>query len=426
MPREEALGHVVIARELQVRHAASIALIVLTACGDNREPPRLTVARFVYDDGSEQIDRAQLFDRDLQTLCTPERLSDGSSYCVPRAGTAIYVDAHCARVVGRVLGGTEPPPYFATSYTMLDTTLRSHVYPAGTRDVPPSARYEMHDGECIGPISIDDGFDYYTVGASLDLARVRFVADGDVETLVADGIQLPWRFTTCELLSKPDQASATCPPANLAQIAYYGDAMCSIPLIHARARPALGFVEMETCRHYFEVGNALLPPALYERIDNMCVVSSVSGPTLFYSVGRPVEVPKLERVAMGTTRLQPITIGPLVDELMHDTKLGVDCQRDQANRCVPAGAAKVESWFTDNQCGTPIDVAMVPTGGCAPATKYARRGDNFFVIGEPYTPPLFQLEPGDRCDFYIPPSTVAPHTLGAPVSDFAVGALDTR
>jgi hypothetical protein len=163
---------------------------------------------------------------------------------------------------------------------------------------------------------------------------------------------------------------------------------------------------------------------LYEQIDNTCVASSVSGPTLFYSVGRPVDVPMFARVATGALRLQPITIGPLVDELMHDTKLAVDCRRDADNRCVPAGAVAVESWFTDSQCGTPVEVAMVPTGGCAPPAKYARRGDEFFVLGEPYTPPLFQLEPGDRCDFYIPPSSVAPHALGPAVSDFAVGTLD--
>ena len=345
---------------------------------------------------------------------------------MPEAGAAIYADAHCSRVMGRVLGGADAPAYFATSYTMQGTTLRSHVYAAGTRDVPPTARYELHDGECIGPIQLDDGFDYYTVGPVLELARVRFVADGDVEDLVADGIALPWRFTSCELRSSPDQESATCPPPGLAQIAYYGDATCSMPLIHARTRPTLGFVEVDACRHYFEVGNALLPPMLYERIDNTCVVSSVSGPTLFYSVGRPVDVPKFERVASGSTRLQAIMIGPLVDELMHDTKLGVDCERDRANRCVPAGAVKVESWFADSQCGTPLEVAMVPSGGCAPPTKYARRGDNFFALGEPYTPPLFQLEPGDRCDFYVPPSSVVPHVLGAPVSDFAVGTLDTK
>lgn len=402
------------------------ALIVVGACGDNLAPPRLTVARFTYDDGSEQIDRAQLYDRELQTLCTPERLSDGSSYCVPDAGTAIYVDAHCSRVAGRVLAGEAPPAYFATSYTMLATTLRSHVYPAGARDVPPTARYEMHEGECIGPITLDDGFDYYAVGPALDLARVRFVADGDVEDLVADGARLPWRFTSCELLSAADEPTVACPPANLAQIAYYGDASCSIPLIHAHTRPSLGFVEAESCRHYFEVGNALLPPMLFERIDNMCVPSSVSGPTLFYSVGRPVEVPMFDRVATGASRLQPITIGPLIDELMHDTTLGVDCRRDAANRCVPAGAVPVETWFTDSQCGTQIEVAFVPTGGCAPPAKYARRGDGFFALGEPYMPPLFQLEPGDRCDFYIPPPTVIPYVLGAAVSDFAVGTLDTK
>jgi hypothetical protein len=401
------------------------ALIVLAACGDNLAPPRLAAARFVYDDGSEQIDRAQLYDRDLQTLCAPERLSDGSNYCVPNAGTAIYVDAHCTRVAGRVISGDPPPAYFATSYTMVQTIMRSHVYPAGARDVPPSARYEMHDGECIGPLTIDDGFDYYAVGPAVELARVRFVADGDVEDLVADGVRLPWRFTSCDLRSAPDQPKATCPPDDVAQIAYYSDATCSMPLIHAHARPSLGFVEAEACRHYFEVGNAVLPAMLYERIDNACVPSSVSGPTQFYSVGRPADVPTFDRVATGSSRLQSIAIGPLVDELMHDTKLGVDCRREN-NRCVPAGAAPVESWFTESGCGTAIEVAMVPSGGCASPTMYGRRGDTFFALGEPYTQPLFQLEPGDRCGVYIPPAPVVPYTLGAAVSDFAVGALDTK
>jgi hypothetical protein len=408
------------------RRGLTAALIVLAACGDNLGPPRLTAARFVYDDGSEQIDRAQLYDRDLQTLCAPERLSDGSSYCVPDAGTAIYVDAHCSRVAGRVLGGVAPPAYFATSYTMLQTTLHSHVYPTGAReDVPPTTRYELHDGECIGPLTLDDGFDYYAVGPAVDLARVRFVTDGDIEELVADGVHLPWRFASCDLRSAPDLPTATCPPNDVAQIAYYSDATCSMPLIHAHARPSLGFVESDACRHYYEVGNALLPPLLYERIDKVCVPSSVSGPTQFFSVGRPVDVPMFDRVATGNARLQAITIGPLVDELMHDTKLQADCRRED-NRCVPAAAAPVQSWFTESGCGTPIEVAMVPSGGCAPPTKYARRGDTFFALGEPYTQPLFQLEPGDRCGVYVPPTSVVPYTLGAAMSDFAVGALVTK
>lgn len=342
---------------------------------------------------------------------------------MPDAGTAIYGDAHCTRVAGRVIAGAEPPAYFATTYTMGGTTLRSHIYPAGARDVPPTAQFEVHDGECIGPLSLDDGFDYYTVGPSVELARVRFVPDGDVEDLVADGIELPWRFAACVLAPAPDQMTAACEPPDVARISYYGDAACTVPIIHASARPSLAFAEMGDCRHYFEVGNAVIPPSLYERIDNLCVASSVSGPTQFFSVARPTQVPTFERVANGSTRLQPITIGPLVDELMHDTVLAVDCRRDAANRCVPAGAVAVESWFADAQCGVPIEVAMVPAQGCAPPARYARRGDEFFTIRDVHTPPLYQLEPGDRCGLYIPPSPLVAHSLGAAVDDFAHATL---
>lgn len=105
----------------------------------------------------------QLYDGQLNALCTPRVMSDGSTYCIPDTGDAIYVDANCVRVVGRVPIGTAPPPYFATHYTMNGVTVPSRVFRSGNQDVPSTERYERRDGECLGPITNEEGFDYYSL-----------------------------------------------------------------------------------------------------------------------------------------------------------------------------------------------------------------------------------------------------------------------
>lgn len=360
------------------------------------------------------------------TLCAPHVLSDGSSYCMPEVGTALYSDARCSRGFGRVVTGAEPRAFFATQYRMGETTLPSQVFRAGESVSAPAQRYEVHDGECIGPYELDAGFDYVALGPRVELARVRFIDAGNgLDEFVGDGVRLPWRFRDCDVLVAPNRPSTICAPRDATRASYFTDSACSMPVVTAFARPSLAYVQEGACRRYYDVGNEVSATDVFERIADRCVASSISGSPTFFTIARPHDVATFDRVSAGSTRLQPIAVGPLFDPLMHDTELATDCQRE-ALACVPAGAARVELWFADPQCGVPVEVAMVSTAPCTSPTSYARKGDTFFPIGAPYPAPLYQLEPGDRCGLYVP--TDVAHSIGPalPTDAFARATLVIR
>ena len=121
----------------------------------------------------------------------------------------------------------------------------------------------------------------------------------------------------------------------------------------------------------------------------------------------------------------------LVDGAVHlpsthvfDRELGGDCapqERDGEIVCVPDAPINATTVFADDVCGTPIELAFVPTGMCEPVAAFAARGDVRYPIEAPYTQPFYELEPGDRCGaFAAPPGHVA-HALGpaVPVEAFA-------
>lgn len=403
---------------------ALVALLGLAACGDNLAPPRLAPARYRYEDGVEEIDRHTLFDRELATLCEPTLFSDGATYCKPPTDVATFADERCLHPLGRVPQGQTPKPYFATAYVLGGQRTASRVFRTGSLTATaPLVTYERQDNLCVA-YPIENGFDYYELGLEVtDLPRVHLV-DGDVvgewqlQNLVADGVDMPWRlldhqYGACNVLARPNHSTTLCEPVSVSAIAYYSDPQCTMPIVTAPERPALAYVGDEGCRQYFAPGLDLLAGTIYQRTGQGCVESSISGPTRQFTVGASVSLPYLLRDRTGTAALRPIVLSPttLPDEAMFDAILDQACKRDDHLRCVPVGAAAVESWFADDQCGQPIDVAMVP-GGCSAATKFAREDDRFYPVLDIYMPQLYQLDTGDTCSPYTPPAGLVAHSIG--------------
>jgi hypothetical protein len=296
------------------------------------------------------------------------------------------------------------------------------VFRAGSPLLPPTQRWEARDGECLGPFTVFEGYDYYAVGELLsDLPRVRFVdgdkvADWQVQDLLADGIREPWRITGCEIAAAPNQGTTVCAPSDAALISYFADTECTMPIVTASDKPTLAYVDdpLTSCRQYYGVGNELSTSSLYVDLNGTCVQSSISGTTRYFTVAQSVQLPLLPRVAVGSGRMRPIELGhlPLLDDALFDSQLGADCLRDASGACVPETVAHVSTWFADDVCGTPIEVAMVPTGSCAPPAMYAKKVDAVYPVLAPYAQQLYQLEPGDRCGTYTPPAPFVAHSIG--------------
>jgi hypothetical protein len=353
------------------------ALIALAACGDNTVP-RLAAARFVYDDGTEQIDRDQLYDRTLDTLCTPTVFSDGRHYCSPPTDAAWYFDANCTHAVGAVFTGTAPERFFETSYWGdggSDPGTPSRVFRAGGRTAAPAQLYKKYASGCFGDDApYKDLLDFYEVTELVELEPVKLEPWFSNAGFVVDvwrgrGLRVPTSIEDCDVVERPNESTTTC--AATAPVSLFGDAACTQPIALGQFPPP-GFTafqhdEVSDCTSYFGAPEQGTLTRLYTLNGTSCQ-EQPNDSELVYPITwlAPIEPVPLTRSPVGAARLRLLRLGalPLFDELLHDDRLGADCRRDASGRCVPVTTAAVETWFADPACGQPIDVAMVRTGGC--------------------------------------------------------------
>jgi hypothetical protein len=405
------------------------SLIALAACGDDITP-RLSPARFVYDDGTEQIDRHQLFDRSLDTLCTPIEFSDGHKYCTPPTDPASYVDASCTRVVGRVAKGSQPVGYFATKYLGEggdgdDRT--SRVFRAGAAAERPTQRWEKYNFGCVAH-PLDEAFDYYEVIEEIELGQVKLepwfrTAELVVDAWQAPALRVPTLIENCDVIEKPNAVETTCVPTRREEIRFYADPACTKPaVLGVPLEPWITYEHDPStdCVTFWDVASSAELAVVYDRVGSLCLEEPFEMPVPM-GLLEPVDGPAIARTPTGTSRLQLVRLAtlPLHDDLVHDTHLGADCRRLADGRCVPATTAKVESWFADPGCGIPIDVAMIRTGGCNVPMPYAERESAFYPVKESYAAQLYQLSTGDTCQIYNPPAPFVAHSIGPALGEDA-------
>jgi hypothetical protein len=144
-----------------------------------------------------------------------------------------------------------------------------------------------------------------------------------------------------------------------------------------------------------------------------------------FEIGESFDVPQLMRKHEPTEhRLQRILVTDgvttVVDPMLFDSELGVDCVRTfvgQGFRCLPANNfATVLPYFADPICQEPIEISLVEAGPCDSATRFAidYRGPEPRVrpLVAPLQTPLYEISTADTCLEYIPPGRQKPFTVG--------------
>jgi hypothetical protein len=410
--------------------AASLIALSLLACGDDITP-RLAPARFVYDGGTEQIARHQLYDRTLGVLCEPTEFSDGRKYCKPPTNDASYFDASCARAVGRVAKGAMPVGYFATRYFgdagESDDRL-SRVFRAGAPAEQPAQRWEKYSFGCVAsPADDADAYDYFQLGEEIEMAPVTlepWFRRGEfvVENWHTHFLSVVAGIQNCDLLERANAEETNCIPYDTEVVSRYVDPTCQQPAV--LGVPVQPWITYETdpvteCTQFYRVGTTASATQLYDRVGTLCIEQTFTS-SLPIALLETTDGPTVSRTPTGTGRIQLIQLAglPVYDDLVRDTVLGTDCQRRADGRCVPANPAHIETWFADYQCSQPIDVALVRTGGCNAPVSYAERDGVFYPIGEhPFK--LYELDTGDTCSSYVPPPPFVAHSIGPALSEDA-------
>src|SRR5262249_34352765 len=147
---------------MRARFVATLPLIV-AACGDNDRAPdepasgaRLALVRYVYPDGTTEVDAARFYDRLRDEPCAPATWSDGSRYCTPDAAEAIYTTETCDTEVARVPAGATPR-YALHRFAIRGEQLPSKLHPLGAAVAAPAQHWQLRDGICDGPFDETGG-----------------------------------------------------------------------------------------------------------------------------------------------------------------------------------------------------------------------------------------------------------------------------
>jgi hypothetical protein len=306
--------------------------------------------------------------------------------------------------------------------------------------------WTLQDGYCLGPIIADAGT-YFELSAPLgteSLARVSesrqlegsavaLGLDASDDGLVTTGALYDRERGPCHLETEAGASEAVCIATSLARAGYYADAACTNPLVAVGGSDQPAYAAhrdpRSSCWSVVVVQEAWAATDVYARIDRACVaVPRPAGMTLL-ATSHEQPPPALARVR--ATSGDRLDVLELVDGAVRvpstyvfDRDLGGDCtieDRDGELVCVPHAPVTATTVFADAACGTPIDLAFVPTGACEPQHAFAARGDARYAIGAPYTLPFYELEPGDRCGTFEVPAGTVPHALGPalPVDAFS-------
>jgi hypothetical protein len=421
-----------------------IWLFTVVGCGDN-VTPRLEQVRYDVD-GIEVADPRLFHDLARGEDCVATPWADGATYCTPAYSDAVYTDPICSKPLARTI---DPPSGYAATYFILNgqaTLRRLHSVLA---EVPPPPQYWVLQGaECQGPYVGDASAHFAAVELPLDetqFVRLRRSApegDGRIQRIsfdTSDGLHVPAAFrdreltTDCTLEFARDVASPRCVPGAAAAATVFGDDACSQPVLVAPERPPT-FATFGTadCPSYALLAGDVTGQPVFDRRTGQCAPVTLPEGYPLYSVGAPLDLAVVTRERGIGTRIQPITVvsGTLrvADTAVHDTQLAADCWPGLlagTSRCLPATTG-ILTYFIDDQCRDPIDVAFLEDGTCSPQPRYAARPDEIHAIGEPVPMELYEISTGDRCvPFSATPPLVA-HLVSPPLTPETFAAADVR
>lgn len=437
-----------------------LLLLLLFGCGDNivpdahlaRSGERIALRVYQYADGASQWDGTVFFDREREERCTVQRWSDGHTYCTPAAVPTVYSEPDCKNgELGRWLTTQPRPTHFFREYTLIGGEVISRVFALIGEVAPPEKTYEITQGQCVETGSA--GWTYYSLGEQLPntrFARMKHVSAEGEQRLgldaytTDDGLYVPIEIggvpmlrdraldNECKVVAAPNAAATTCEPAYAGEAEFSRDAACGandVLVVEATtAVPEVIMREDSGCRQYTRRGVEIVhdEPLFYALGPSSCVSVNPPPDAHLFEVGAAFDVAPLtrEHEAIAGRRLQRVLAGDgttrVVDPLLYDSELEVDCVRTQIGetiRCLPANSfASVLTYYTDENCTQPIEISLVERGACDPTTKFAidNRGSEPSVrpIGEPMTATLHEISTGETCVPYFPPSRQQAYTLG--------------
>ena len=413
------------------------------ACGDN-VTPRLRQVR--YDIAGVEVPDPRLFhdlQRDEDCVATP--WADGATYCTPAFTPAVYTDPICSQPLAQTADA--PAGYAATYFALRGEVSLRRLRPV-VSEVPPPAQYWVLDRtECIGPYAGDASMHFGALGGELDesqFVRLRRSApqgDGRVQRIALDtddGQRFPTGFydralaTGCSLEHTSDVASPRCVPDAIAAT-LFGDASCSQPVLVAPPElPAFARYGANDCPTYAPLADDVSGQPVFGVRGGQCAPVTLPEAYELYSVGAPLELPVVTRDRGDGMRIQPITVVTgdvrVADLAVHDGELGVDCRPGLlagTSRCLPETADTV-TYFIDEQCRDPIDVALLADGSCAPQPRYALHAGEIHAIGEPVPGQLFEVSTGDRCMPHVAAPPLVAHLIGPALPAETFVAADVR
>jgi hypothetical protein len=413
-----------------MRRALLVVVAASVGCGDNRagdvvgerSGERLRIVYFEYDGGTRQRHDA-LYDADRDERCTPQRWSDGLTYCTPDAAPALYVDRDCTTEVAPA-----GSPYALHQFWLTDRLFPSRLHALGAPAAAPSEMYLARGGACLGPFAAPPG-DYVALGDAIaqdELARVHVgepVGAGRIGLIVLtgdDGLQLPARLYDRELDLECADDGTHCAPREAASADYFHDETCTTPelsLSIAAPPPTLAVHrDRDTaCAAYHRVAGQTGSNPLYRRIAERCDLAEAPSGEHQFLLGEPLALAPLRRTTAATAaRMHAIAVATgdiaLAAPELFDATLGATCTtRDR--RCMPVVTAPVLDVFADEICATGARVAEVAERACDPPTAFASDGTTLYpLVGA--SAPVYQLTTGDRCAPYLPPAGHALHALG--------------
>jgi len=417
-------------------------VLALAACGDNRPDPRpahsgtrVKLRYFEYADGTRQRDLALYHDSAWNEPCRPVRWSDGARYCTPDAAEAFYTDPACTNLVGRASSAEPPPRYFTAFYSVQGVPYPSTLYRAGDRTDVPQQRWVLDDGLCKGPLVNDGAYDYYLLGEKLaDPARIKrseSYGDGDLQLAddySDDGLRAPIMFSDRKYgeCATPERANADtveCVPLDSVPAAYFHDGQCTEPVLTVAGStiPALvaSFDIITGCQQMFPIATELMAPQLFTNLGGICNEVQPPNGVRFFSTAAAIDLPKVVRERESADRrlrrIDRVT-GELrlEDTFVYDSELATDCV-PSGDVCMPVTNIATQTFFSDDTCATPLEVALVAARACDPPVLYATKSGELVPLTGRISNPFYELSTGDTCRVYAPPIPYVAYGVGAPL-----------
>jgi hypothetical protein len=423
-----------------------LGVLGCVACGDSiqREEvitassgSRIALQLYRYDDGTEQPESNEFYDKDQRTLCTAQQYIDGILRCVPTADEAVYIDPTCTRLLGRAQTNGNPTHFIAHD---AQNGLPARVFQAGELTTPITQYYAKGDTMCFGPFTSPNDLAYFRLGAEINASSLASLHDDELGTAriglmireTDDGLRVPLGLRDRDLGIDCTPALQVdgrirCEPTEAVPVKSFLDPACREPVLVVEDGfpiPKLAtMVEPSGCTSYYPVGVEVSPP-IYRLQGDTCSQIPTFGRHVF-SVGAAIETPVLGRTveAVAGRRLQHIVLddGDLtfMDQHLFDTATRADCERykfSDMTRCIPANLAVTNTLFT-TACSMPVAVAELPQRTCNRpvfAGSPSADGIDIRAIGDRAAATLFQIDTGTCLPYVIPPDTDL-RTLGPPL-----------